>query len=218
MVAVALGAALCLPLGLFSANALQESPVTQTAEIVSAGGNQAQSNLQRSNLRLSSNAPEVIKVSSFLTPQNQLTLRLSGSWLSEVRRVLVDGVPTSFFLNSENLITARIPVEAKPGDVTITLQGAFGSLELANLLFIPGADTPTNPNIEVASNAGELSITAKDLEGKRLSVKVGSRWQVIEKIPNNLTILKFSIEPDKTITVMVFLDRKLSQISQIQTD
>jgi hypothetical protein len=218
MVAVALGAALCLPLGLFSANALQESPVTQTAEIVSAGGNQAQSNLQRSNLRLSSNAPEVIKVSSFLTSQNQLTLRLSGSWLSEVRRVLVDGVPTSFFLNSENLITARIPVDAKPGDVTITLQGAFGSLELANHLFLPGADAPTNPNIEVASNLGELSITAKDIEGKRLSIKVGSRWQVIEKIPNNLTTLRFTVEPSKTITVMVFLDRKLSQISQIQTD
>jgi hypothetical protein len=91
-------------------------------------------------------------------------------------------------------------------------------LELANHLFIPGADAPTHPNIEVASNPGELSITAKDLESKRLSIKVGSRWQVIEKIPNNLTILKFSIEPDKTITVMVFLDRKLSQISQIQTD
>jgi hypothetical protein len=197
---------------------LQESPVTQTAEIVSAGGNQAQSNLQRSNLRLSSNAPEVIKVSSFLTAQNQLNLRLSGSWLSEVRKVLVDGVPTSFFLNSENLITARIPVEAKPGDVTITLQGAFGSLELANHLFLPGADAPTHPNIEVLSNAGELSIAAKDLEGKRLSVKVGSRWQVIEKIPNNLTTLRFTVEPSKTITVMVFLDRKLSQISQIQTD
>jgi hypothetical protein len=218
MVAVALGAALCLPLGLFSANALQESPVAQTAEIVSAVGNHAQSNLQRSNLRLSSNAPEVIKVSSFLTPQNQLTLRISGSWLSEVRKVLVDGVPTSFFLNSESLITARIPVDAKPGDVTITLQGAFGSLELANHLFIPGADAPTHPNIEVASDPGELSITAKDLEGKRLSIKVGSRWQVIEKIPNNLTTLRFTVEPGKTITVMVFLDRKLSQISQIQTD
>jgi len=218
MVAVALGAALCLPLGLFSANALQESPVTQTAEIVSAGGNQAQSNLLRSNLRLSSNAPEVIKVSSFLTPQNQLTLRLSGSWLSEVSKVLVDGVPTSFFLNSENLITARIPVDAKPGDVTITLQGAFGSLELANHLFLPGADAPTHPNIEVSSNPGELSITAKDLDGKRLSIRVGSRWQVIEKIPSNFTTLRFKVEPSKTITVMVFLDRKLSQISQIQTD
>jgi hypothetical protein len=218
MVAVALGAALCLPLGLISANALQVSPVTQTAEIVSAGSNQAQSSPLRSNLRLSSNAPQVIKVSSFLTPQNQLTLRLSGSWLSEVRRVLVDGAPTSFFLNSENLITARIPVEAKPGDVTITLQGAFGSLELTNSLFIPGADAPTHPNIEVASNPGELSITAKDLEGKRLSIKVGSRWQVIEKIPNNLTTMRFTVEPSKTITVMVFLDRKLSQISQIQTD
>jgi hypothetical protein len=218
MVAVALGAALCLPLGLFSANALQDIPVTHRAELVSAGSNPAQSNPLRSNLRLSSNAPEVIKVSSFLTPQNQLTLRLSGSWLSEVRRVLVDGVPTSFFLNSESLITARIPVDAKPGDVTITLQGAFGSLELANHLFIPGADAPTHPNIEVASNPGELSITAKDLEGKRLSIKVGSRWQVIEKIPNNLTTLTFTVEPSKTITVMVFLDRKLSQISQIQTD
>jgi hypothetical protein len=218
MVAVALGAALFLPLGLFSANALQQSPLIQRAELLSAANNPAQSNPLRSNLRLSSSAPEVIKVSSFLTPQNQLTLRLSGSWLSEVRRVLVDGVPTSFFLNSENLITARIPVEAKPGDVTITLQGAFGSLELNNYLSIPGADAPTHPNIQVASNPGELSITAKDLEGERLSVKVGSRWQVIEKIPNNLTILKFSIEPDKTITVMVFLDRKLSQISQIQTD
>jgi hypothetical protein len=218
MVAVALGAALCLPLGLVSANALQESPPMQRAEILSAGSNQPQSNLQRSNLRLSSNAPEVIKVSSFLTPQNQLTLRLSGSWLSEVRRVLVDGVPTSFFLNSENLITARIPVDAKPGDVTITLQGAFGSLELNNYLSIPGADAPTHPNIEVASNPGELSITAKDLEGKRLSIKVGSRWQVIEKIPNNFTTLRFTVEPGKTITVMVFLDRKLSQISQIQTD
>jgi hypothetical protein len=218
MVAVALGAALFLPLGLFSANALQQSPLIQRAELLSAANNPAQSNPLRSNLRLSSSAPEVIKVSSFLTPQNQLTLRLSGSWLSEVRRVLVDGVPTSFFLNSENLITARIPVEAKPGDVTITLQGAFGSLELNNYLSIPGADAPTHPNIQVASNPGELSITAKDLEGERLSVNVGSRWQVIEKIPNNLTILKFSIEPDKTITVMVFLDRKLSQISQIQTD
>jgi hypothetical protein len=218
MVAVALGAALCFPLGLISANALQESPLMQRAEIVSAGSNQPQSNPPRSNLRLSSNAPEVIKVSSFLTPQNQLTLRLSGSWLSEVRKVLVDGVPTSFFLNSENLITARIPVEAKPGDVTITLQGAFGSLELANHLFLPGADAPTNPNIELVSNLGELSITAKDLEGKRLSVKVGSRWQVIEKIPNSLTTLRFTVEPSKTITVMVFLDRKLSQISQIQTD
>jgi hypothetical protein len=217
MVAIALGAALCLPLGLISANALQENPVIQRAEILSTANNQPQSNPLRSNLRLSSNAPEVIKVSSFLTQQNQLTLRLSGSSLSEVRKVLVDGVPTSFFLNSENLITARIPVDAKPGDVTITLQGAFGSLELTNSLFIPGAEAPTNPNIEVASNPGELSITAKDLEGKRLSVKVGSRWQVVEKIPNNPTMLKFSIEPNKTITVMVFLDRNLSQISQIQT-
>ncbi len=216
--AIALGAALSLQLGLISANAMQESPLIQRAEILSTASNQPQSNLQRSNLRLSSNAPQVVKVSSFLTQQNQLNLRLSGSWLSEVRKVLVDGVPTSFFLNSENLITARIPVDAKPGDVTITLQGAFGSLELSNYLFIPGADAPTHPNIEVASNPGELSITAKDLEGKRLSVKVGSRWQVIEKIPNNLTTLKFTVEPSKTITVMVFLDRKLSQISQIQTD
>jgi hypothetical protein len=218
MMAIALGAALSLPLGLITANALQESPLIQRAELLSAGSNQPQSNPLRSNLRLSSNAPQVVRVSSFLTPQKQLTLRLSGSWLSEVRRVLVDGVPTSFFLNSENLITARIPVEAKPGDVTITLQGAFGSLELANHLFIPGADAPTHPNIEVVSNLGELSIAAKDLEGKRLSIKVGSRWQVIEKIPNNLTTLRFTVEPSKTITVMVFLDRKLSQISQIQTD
>jgi hypothetical protein len=114
--------------------------------------------------------------------------------------------------------SSDLPVEAKPGDVTITLQGAFGSLELANHLFIPGADAPTHPNIEVASNPGELSITARDLEGKRLSIRVGSRWQVIEKIPNNLTTLRFTVEPRKTITVMVFLDRKLSQISQIQTD
>jgi hypothetical protein len=162
------------------------------------------------------NLPQIDRVTSFISPQNLQILRLQGSYLSEVRAVLVDGERTSFYLNSDNLITARIPVAAKPGDVKVTLEGAFGALELSDYLFLPGAEVPKHPDIDIQHNGSELVVTVTDLEGKRLSVKVGSRWQVVEQIQDSEIVLRFKTDAKNTITVIVFLDRTISKITQIQ--
>ena len=144
------------------------------------------------------------------------SVQLLGSKLNQVEDVQVDGVPTSFFVNSEDSITIRIPVGVKPGDPAVKLFGDFGSIIFTSLFEVIATELPNNSKVTIGSFNGYVAIYTKAHQGKQLSFKVGSSWKVIKTLPSNYTYNLKKIGSGKTTTVQVYIDSALVQVLQLR--
>ena len=60
------------------------------------------------------------------------------------------------------------------------------------------------------------AVHTKNYEGKRLSMKIGNKWRVVESLGANYTYNLTKVGAGKTVTVMVYIDRQLVQVKQIK--
>ena len=132
-----------------------------------------------------------------------------------VEEVLIGGVAASFFVNSDSLITVRIPALATAGKVVVTLNGAYGSVFFADLVEITTSQQQADEKVTIGTFLGYAAVYTKNHEGKRLSMKIGDKWRVIESLDANYTYNLTKVGAGKTVTVMVYLDRQLVQVEQI---
>jgi hypothetical protein len=144
------------------------------------------------------------------------SVQLLGSKLNQVEEVQVDGVPASFFVNSEDSITIRIPVGVKPGDPAVKLFGDFGSIIFTSLFEVIATELPDNSKVTIGTFNGYVAIYTKAHQGKQLSFKVGSSWKVIKTLPSNYTYNLKKIGSGKTTTVQVYIDSALVQVLQVK--
>lgn len=144
------------------------------------------------------------------------SIQLLGSKLNQVEEVHVDGVPTSFFVNSENSITIRIPVGVKPGDPAVKLFGDYGLIIFTSLFEVIATELPNNSKVTIGTFNGYVAIYTKALRGKQLSFKIGSGWKVVDSLPANYTYNLRKIGSGKTATVQVYIDGALVQVLQVR--
>ena len=144
------------------------------------------------------------------------SVQLLGSKLDQVEEVQIDGVSASFFVNSEDSITIRIPVGVKPGDPAVKLFGDFGSIIFTSLFEVIATELPNNSKVTIGSFNGYVAIYTKAHQGKQLSFKVGSSWKVIKTLPSNYTYNLKKIGSGKTTTVQVYIDSALVQVLQVK--
>ncbi len=144
------------------------------------------------------------------------SVQLLGSKLNQVEEVQIDGVPASFFVNSEDSITIRIPVGVKPGDPAVKLFGDFGSIIFTSLFEVIATELPDNSKVTIGTFNGYVAIYTKAHQGKQLSFKVGSSWKVIKTLPSNYTYNLKKIGSGKTTTVQVYIDSALVQVLQVK--
>jgi hypothetical protein len=133
-----------------------------------------------------------------------------------IEKVLVNGVEASYFLNSDELITIRIPVGVSAGAVTISLVGTFGTVIASNLIVVSSGITPSNTKVTIGTFLGFAAVYTKNYEGHRLSMKVGTKWRVIPSLASNYTYNLTKVGKNKTVTVMVYLDRELVSVQQVK--
>lgn len=161
-------------------------------------------------------APVVTGVSGSAVVSNNDLVRLVGKNLMNIRVVWVDGVEATFFLNSDNLVTVRIPMRASAGQVDITFHGAFGSQSHSGLIEVKTSLQSIGKKETIGTFLGFAAVYTKNHEGKRLSMKIGTKWRVIESLQANYTYNFTKVGVGRTVTVMVYLDRKLVKVQQIK--
>jgi hypothetical protein len=70
--------------------------------------------------------------------------------------------------------------------------------------------------VTIGTFLGYAAVYTKNHEAKRLSMRIGSKWRVIDPLEANYTYNFTKVGAGKTVTVMVYLDRELVQVKQIQ--
>lgn len=160
--------------------------------------------------------PIVTDVSgSAVVSENDL-VRLTGTNMRLVQKVLVADVEASFFINSDSLITIRVPMGVSAGKVVVTLSGAFGSVFFADLVEVRTLQQSIDSKVTIGTFLGFAAVYTKNHEGKRLSMKIGNKWRVIQSLGSDYTYNLTKVGAGKTITVEVYLDRQLVQVKQIK--
>jgi hypothetical protein len=143
-------------------------------------------------------------------------VRLVGTNMRLVDKVLVGDVEASFFVNSDGLITIRVPVGVPAGKVIVTLTGAYGSVFFTDLFEVKTSLQSVDQRVTIGTFLGFAAVYTKNHEGKRLSMRIGSKWRVIDPLGANYTYNFTKVGVGRTVTVMVYLDRKLVKVQQIK--
>jgi hypothetical protein len=160
--------------------------------------------------------PVVTEVSGSAVVSVNDLVRLVGANMRLVDKVMVGDVEASFFVNSDGLITIRVPVGVPAGKVVVTLTGAYGSVFFTDLFEIKTSLQSVDERVTIGTFLGYAAVYTKNHEGKRLSMRIGSKWRVIDPLSANYTYNFTKVGKGKTVTVMVYLDRKLVKVQQIK--
>ncbi len=158
----------------------------------------------------------MLDVSGSAVVKTNEVVRLVGTNFNLVEKVLIGDVEASFFVNSAELITIRIPMDVAAGNPTITLQGAFGSRIFTGLIEVSVTQVSIDTKVTIGTFLGFAAVYTKNHEGKRLSMKIGNKWRVIDPLTANYTYNFTKVGVGRTVTVMVYLDRELVQVKQIK--
>lgn len=142
-------------------------------------------------------------------------VRFDGIGFASVEVVLVDDHPASFFLNSDERITVRIPIGVDPGDASITLQTSRGVFVQHNLIEIVARELPSNSKITIGTFQGYVAVYTKGLLGAKLSIRVGSRWRQIETLQSDFSKNLTRVGANKIVPVQVFVDGVLVKADQL---
>ena len=142
-------------------------------------------------------------------------VRFDGIGFASVEEVLVDDHPASFFLNSDDRITLRIPIGVDPGDASITLKNFRGVFVQHNLIEIVARELPSNSKITIGTFQGYVAVYTKGLVGSKLSIRVGSRWRQIETIKSDFSKNLTRVGANKIVPVQVYVDGALVKVEQL---
>jgi hypothetical protein len=160
--------------------------------------------------------PTVTNVSGSSKVQPGELVRLVGTGLSKVQRVTVGGIETGFILNTAGVLQIRIPEGLVLGRVAVTLYGDFGVAIFSDLLEIVKTEVVVEQRskVSVGSYLGKVAIYTLNHQGKRLSIRIGNKWQVIDPLQSKYTELLSKAARGKTVLVRIYLDRKLVMTKQ----
>ena len=161
-------------------------------------------------------APIVLDVSGSATVKTNEVVRLVGTNFNLIEKVLIGDVEASFFVNSSQLITIRVPIDVAPGNPAITLQGAFGTAIFTGLIQVSVTQVSVDTKVTIGTFLGYAAVYTKNHEGKRLSMKIGNKWRVIDPLDANYTYSYTKVGVGRTVTVEVYIDRVLVQVKQIK--
>lgn len=142
-------------------------------------------------------------------------VQIRGSGLLGVAKVFVDGIEASYSKLSDTGLQFTVPFAVKPGDAGVTLKGSFGEIELTSFITVSAIDLAISSKITVGSFNSFVAIYTKNLEGKRLSFKVGNRWRVVSAIPSTYTMNLVKVGRGKNLETKVYIDRQLVKISKL---
>jgi hypothetical protein len=141
----------------------------------------------------SSISPKVIWSASNIT--------LIGNKLDLVTRISVDGIDLKFTLISSTQIELVIPAGLSLGKKDLKVEHSMGSLLVGSVFEVATPPVVLVPKVTVTTFNGRVWIYFKNVTGKVLVVKIGSKWH---RVPNNGTeVLSFSRKSVKGKTVQV---------------
>lgn len=162
------------------------------------------------------NTPTVTSVSGSSKVQPGELVRILGTGLSKVQRVTIGGIETGFILSNAGTLQIRIPEGLALGRVAVTFYGDFGVAIFSDLLEIVKTETVVQPKskVSIGSYLGKVAIYTLNHQGKRLSIRIGNKWQVIDPLTSNFTETLTASVRGGTVTVKVYLDRKLVETRQ----
>jgi hypothetical protein len=172
-------------------------------------------NNNSSNSNTSSTKPQLTPLDAAREIKRAGSITLGGSHLLQVKKVLVGGVEAGFTVNSDNQITITIPVGAKLGSATISLIGDFGTASIAGILSVIDETKAIASKVTIGTFGGYVAVYTKNLDGKRLSVKIGKKWRVISSLKGDFTVTLKKIGRGKKIQTKVFVDRKATKTRKL---
>jgi len=70
--------------------------------------------------------------------------------------------------------------------------------------------------VTIGTFLGYVAVYTKNHEGKRLSMKIGNKWRVIDSLGANYTYNLTKVGIGRTVSVEVYIDRVLVQVKQIR--
>jgi hypothetical protein len=168
-----------------------------------------------SGVAIFSAKPEAIELVGQREVGRGETISIRGKNLSGLTEVNLGDQAVKFSVLSDSRISITIPTSAFPGDANLTFEGDFGKVELSNFLTISAIDFDLSSKVTVGSFNGFVAVYTKNLEGKRLSMKVGNRWRVVSQIPSNYTMNLIKVGRGKNLETKVYIDRQLVNIRSI---
>jgi len=119
----------------------------------------------------------------------------------------VTGVPV------DDVLRKDIPV--------VDLAAAYRQLSSATIPAAPVLKAPVEQKVSIGVFDGYVAIYTKGYEGKRLSIKIGGSWAVIDSIETSpgkpYSLTKRKVGPNQRIAVEVYIDRKLVAKSSVLT-
>lgn len=141
----------------------------------------------------SSISPKVIWSASNIT--------LIGNKLDLVTRISVDGIDLKFTVISSTQIELVIPAGLSLGKKDLKVEHSMGSLLVGSAFEVIAPPVVLLPKVTVTTFNGRVWIYFKNVSGKALVVKIGSKWH---RVPNNGTeVVSFTRKSVKGKTVMV---------------
>ncbi len=143
-------------------------------------------------------------------------VQVRGDELIGVAKVFVDGIEASYSKLSDTRLQFIVPFTVRPGDASVTFKGSFGEIEFTNFITVSAVDLALSSKITVGSFNGFVAIYTKNLEGKRLSFKVGNRWRVVGAIPANYSMNQVKVGRGKSLEAKVYIHRQLVKIQNLQ--
>ena len=159
-------------------------------------------------------APQVTGVVDYAQAKPGSVVRLIGSDFSEVEKVLVDGIETSFSTKQVGHIAIRIPVQTSPGDAKVTLQPGTGT-GTEFILEIIATEVQPKTKVTIGTFMGFVAVYTKNLSGRKMSIELGNRSRSDLLLDKDFTSNLTKTKRNQLVDVRVFIDNQLVQSSRI---
>lgn len=143
-------------------------------------------------------------------------VEITGLGFDAVTEVFVDATKTQHFMQSASRISVLVPAGVNPGDAVLTLRGEFGSIRRHNLFEVSAGTPETQSKITIGTFQGYAAVYTKNFKGHALSILVANKERQIDLLEADFTQNLTFIGAGKTVIVMVYLDRKLVRVQQLQ--
>lgn len=146
-----------------------------------------------------------------LTSGNVEEITVTGRRLNIVSAASIDGVALEILSISSQEIRFRIP-GLTPGTKNLLLISTEGRLTQQNAFVVRDAIIGTqqaDAKVNAGSFKGKVAVYAKGYEGKRLSVKIGNDWVIVNSLASNFERVTYFTGAGASIAVRIYIDRVL---------
>lgn len=151
------------------------------------------------------------------------SIELTGLNLDRAKEVLIGGKTVEIISKSESKMTLNTS-KITSGTYELKIVTSSGEVTLSNQLIVESEvqidTTQQSTKVNAGSFKGYVAIYALNHEGKRLSMKVGKDWRVVNSIPasaNNLYRFVEQVGAGVDIAVRIYIDRVLLETIPLTT-